>query len=320
MTGNERFDDSISRWLEEEAHAQLPDHVLRTTFDRTRKSRQHGRWRALLGRTQSSRFAVQMGSAAVIVLVAGVALSLWPGLLGIASPSTLPSATPTAATPTAAPASFEPVAGRIACRSQNHVPGTILGCSRDGTRLLIQKDRENLFILHADGSETQVTEQLSGFDDIPGSARPSGATISPDGSRVVFAGLRTLGGSCHDGALFAVDAEGGPAEVLWDSQRDGIVRDPTFSPDGTQIAFVDGYCDSDHSVWLMNADGSDAHRIVVAGDVGLGAGHVYGLAWSPAGDRLALKSDAGWYTFAPDGSDLRRHNASEFYCWPGRRC
>jgi hypothetical protein len=316
MSADERRDESISRWLEEEAHSQLPDHVLRTTFERTRKSRQHGRWRALLGRTHLNRYAFQFGSAAVVVLVAGFALSLGPGLLGIASPSASPSATQTA-TP---PASFEPVAGRLACRNQDHVPGTILGCSRDGTRLLIQKDRENLFILHADGSETQVTEQLSGFNDIPGSARPSGATISPDGSRVVFAGLRTLGGSCHNGALFAVDAEGGPAEVLWDSQRDGIVRDPTFSPDGTQIAFVDGYCDSDHSVWLMNADGSAAHPIPVAEDVGLGAGHVYGLAWSPAGDRIAIKAEGGWYTFAPDGSDVRRHDGSEFYCWPGRRC
>ena len=99
----------------------------------------------------------------------------------------------------------------------------VLGCSSDGTRVLIQKGNENLFVLDADGSETQVTEQLSGFSDIPGSARPSGATISPDGSRVVFAGLTKSGKgpSCHDGALFAVDADGGSAELLWESQAHG---------------------------------------------------------------------------------------------------
>ena len=102
---------------------------------------------------------------------------------------------------------FEPVAGRIVYGNQDGIwavdpaasdrttvqltsePGIPLGWSSDGTRLLIQKGDGNLFVLHADGSETQVTEQLSGFGDIPGSARPSGATISPDGSRVVFAGL-----------------------------------------------------------------------------------------------------------------------------------
>ena len=83
--------------------------------------------------------------------------------------------------------------------------------------------------------------------------------------------------------------------MIWNLSRDGIVRDPTFSPDGTQIAFVDGYCDHDHSVWLMNADGSDAHKILVGEDVGLGAGHVSGLAWSAAGDQIELwcRKEAG---------------------------
>jgi len=86
--------------------------------------------------------------------------------------------------------------------------GTPLGWSADGTRLLLQKDREHVFILHADGSETKVTERLSGIGGIPGSSPPAGATISPDGSRVIFAGLTVLHGSCHDGALFTVDADG----------------------------------------------------------------------------------------------------------------
>jgi len=221
---------------------------------------------------------------------------------------------------------FQPVAGRIAYEAQNGIwavdpaasdptatvqvtsePGTPLGWSSNGTELLFQKGDENLFVLHADGSETQVTEQLSGFSQIPGSARPSGGSIAPDGSRVVFAGLTNPwrdGRSCHDGALFAVDADGGAPEVLFESRvrQNGIVRDPTFSPDGTQIAFADGYCDHAHSVWVMNADGSDAHQIVTDEiDV---AGHVYGLAWSPAGDRIALGFEGGIYTFATDGSDF----------------
>ena len=130
--------------------------------------------------------------------------------------------------------------------------------------------------------------------------------ISPDGSRVVFAGKTKRGRSCHDGALFAVDTDGGPAEVLWESHvpQNGIVRYPMFSPDGTQIAFADGYCNSSHSVWVMNADGSDAHQIV-SSDIGpLGATHVRGLAWSAAGDRIALQVDQGTYFFATDGSDF----------------
>jgi WD40 repeat protein len=241
---------------------------------------------------------------------------------------------PVMPSPSAGPSTAPPASPAAACASATADPaatirptpdGIVLGCTRDGTRLLIQKDRENLFVLHPDGSETQVTEQLSGFAEIPGSARPVGATISPDGSRVVFAGLTKgweEGKSCHDGALFAVDADGGPAELLWKSHvpQNGIVRNPTFSPDGTRIAFADGYCDSDHSVWVMNADGSDPHQIV-SSDVGpLGGGHVYGLAWSPDGDRIALLFEGATYTFRPDGSDFALGGDASGFCWPGRRC
>lgn len=246
---------------------------------------------------------------------------------GTPSSTTQPSPTATAA-PTSAPAA---VAGPAYCGSQTRevrarIPvgdgilgetGTILGCSRDGNRLLIKKGLAgNLFVLDTDGSETQVSEALSGSSDVTGSSRPTGATISPDGSRVVFAGKTERGRGCHDGALFAVDADGGPAELLWKSQRDGIVRDPMFSPDGTQIAFADGYCDSDQSVWVMNADGTDPHRIVGP----IGAGHAKGLAWSPAGDRIALVLDAEIYTFAADGSGFTSAADATVFCWPGRRC
>ena len=50
MAGNERFDDSIGRWLEETAPDRLPQRVLNATFDRTRRTRQDPVWRAVLGR------------------------------------------------------------------------------------------------------------------------------------------------------------------------------------------------------------------------------------------------------------------------------
>ena len=56
----------------------------------------------------------------------------------------------------------------------------------------------------------------------------------------------------------------------------------------------------------MNADGSDAHQILTGKDTPLGATWVRGLAWSPAGDRIALAIEEGIYTFATDGSDFTR--------------
>ena len=170
------------------------------------------------------------------------------------------------------------------------------GWSGDGTELMFGLPGQ-LFVLHADGSATEVTQAL-GLDrltDIHG-----GAAISPDGSRVVFVGLtRASGGGCCDYALYAVDADGGPAEVLVKARF--RVQDPTFSPDGTQIAFVDSSGDHSQNVWLVNADGTDAHQIL-ANETTAAAGQANGLAWSPAGGRMALGLDGTVYTFAPDGS------------------
>jgi len=273
-------------------------------------------------------------TAVAVVAIAAVGFALLqPARPGGAGGQSIPSATAQPSlTATAAPTSPPTtVAGPIDCENpdrevRDRVPvnaglvgeaGNILGCSRDGTRLLVKKGLAgNLFVVRADGSQTQVSEALEGA----GSARPTGATISPDGSRVVYAGKTVRGRSCHDGALFAVDADGGTAAVLWKSQRDGIVRYPTFTPDGTQIAFVDGYCDSDHSVWVMNADGSDAHQIV-SSDIGpLDGTFVRGLAWSAAGDRIAIAVDEGTFTFATDGSDFTPITDRSEYCWPGLRC
>jgi Tol biopolymer transport system component len=323
MTTQEQLDPTVSRWLEADAPGQMPDHVLRATFERTRRSRQARRWRALPWSASTNRtLRAVAGVAVVVIAIASGALYFNRPSIGgqLPSPTPVPTATSTA-TPTSTPgATFVAVPG----------DGSPLGWSSDGTRLLFQKGDGNLYVRHADESETQVTDQSSGFKASPGAFRPPEATISADGSRVVFAGLRQGWEdvpSCHYGALFTVDADGGPAELLWESPPDaarggngGIVRYPTFSPDGTKIAFVDGYCDHDHSVWIMNADGSEAH-VILANETTLGAGHVFGLAWSAAGDRLAVMLDPGTYTLTRDGSDFGPvRGVPSDYCWPGWRC
>jgi Tol biopolymer transport system component len=157
--------------------------------------------------------------------------------------------------------------------------GTPLGWSRDGTRLLVLRD--GLVILHADGSETRLTTD---------SLRNGAASLSADGSRVVFLG--------EGGRLFAVDADGGPAEMLLELEGlEGV----SFAPDGTRIAYVIGSGDNGHRVTVIDADGTNP-REILANDVTLGAGHDHGLAWSPAGDRIALGIEGIIYTFAPDGA------------------
>lgn len=320
MTSSRFTDDDLSR-------------MLRTRADRVAVTQaiQEEMVAAVVRERQRTAPALRGPSSAGVLLVAAalIAVAALAGSLATASGPMVRDRT------SASPAMSQPASGRIVCGNRDGawefpfaspvpVSTSVLGCSRDGTRLLIQKDKGNLFVVHADGSETQVTDQLADIAHLPGSSRPSGATISPDGSRIVFAGLTKweAGRSCHDGALFAVDADGGPTELLFVSQvpQNGIVREPTFSPDGTRIAFADGYCDSDHSVWVMNADGTDAHQIVTADDAPLGATHVQAIAWSSAGDRIGLLIDQGIYTFAPDGSDIAKSGRGLEFCWPGQQC
>jgi Tol biopolymer transport system component len=178
-----------------------------------------------------------------------------------------------------------------------------LDWSSDGTELLFVRTdpaaceicaSAYLYVLHADGSETRLNEEPVHF---------GGADLSPDGERVVFAA---------DG-LYVVDADGGRPDRL---PVEG--SSPTFSPDGSQIAYLFGFdgdvvagtVEEEH-VWVANADGTNAHEILAdEPTVFLG---VSGLRWSPAGDRLAFGvgehfgSEAlAIYTFAPDGSDFTR--------------
>jgi Tol biopolymer transport system component len=177
--------------------------------------------------------------------------------------------------------------------------GTPVGWSSDGTELLVISPAGNLIILHADGTKTRL----------PGPTLPElfGAAISPDASRVVYAALTEDKISTN---LYAIDVDSGRTALL--VEPSGLmVYQPSFSPDGTQIAYVDGGGDHSHSVWVVNADGSDPHMIVENEVISeMIPGHVFGLAWSPTGDRIALglQVDAGAaiYTFAPNGTGFTR--------------
>lgn len=117
MPIDRQLDERISRWLEAEAPIQVPDRVLRATFERTRTSRQQGGWRALLGRIQMNRSVIGVAGAALLVVVAAAALDLGrapSGVGGTASPSpsptapAAPSASAAPATPSSTPAGLRP--------------------------------------------------------------------------------------------------------------------------------------------------------------------------------------------------------------------
>lgn len=99
------------------------------------------------------------------------------------------------------------------------------------------------------------------------------AAVSPDGRTIALDLL---------GALWTMGIDGGPARRILDDGYDA--RLPTWSPDGTQLAFQAYLRDTWH-IWTINADGTGLQE-VTSGPFDDREPH-----WSPDGTRLAFSSD-----------------------------
>lgn len=191
--------------------------------------------------------------------------------------------------------------------------GVPLAWSSDGSKLLINRGpyvggQDSLAVLNSDGTETQVAH----------AEMITGGSFTPDGSKVVY-GV-TYGGKDWKSGIYVVDADGGTPELLYAAARRRIAREayptdvfqlevysPTLSPDGSRIAYIEGMGDWGNSLWVMNADGTDRHRII-AWEEGNELVGREGLQWSPDGTRLAFEGGsfegAGIYVANSDGSAL----------------
>jgi WD40-like Beta Propeller Repeat len=181
--------------------------------------------------------------------------------------------------------------------------------SRDGNRLLVVGDEEGSrfgdrspIVLGSDGSGTRVSKGGIG-------------AFSPDGSMVVFA--------VPGGGLCYASPDGNYREFLAFDMSEPFDEFPAWSPDGSEIAFLDFVEDSPryghhaYGLSFINVDGSDLRQLAVAlpGEEGHG-----GLSWSPDGTRLVF-----WHTISgrpqifvvnADGTALRQITTEGRNTWP----
>jgi hypothetical protein len=255
MPVDRQLDDRISRWLEAEAPMQLPDRVLRATFERTRKTRQEAGWRAVLGRFQMNRLLFALGGVAAVAVVAVVAVGLYfnqPGGIGGVPPTPTPAPSPTAAPspdPTASPAPTATPRPSIQPLPQEGsiTPGTytfeVDTTCHDGHPLC-----------PADGGppapltlEVTVPAAYARLDDFPVIAVDKDGTIGPGGGALVLGWTTYWGGLYSDPCLDreAWSGQGPVADIAVgptvDEFVDAVVAHPALDVTDPEPVELGGY-------------------------------------------------------------------------------
>jgi len=108
-------------------------------------------------------------------------------------------------------------------------------------------------VMNADGSNPHAIAKFAPGD------YPAWVSWSPDGSRILFVrnGEPCLTSSCFQ--IYTVKSDGtGLAQV---THTPSSHEDPTWSPDGTKIAYSQYTTGPRYVVYVINADGTDEHEI-----------------------------------------------------------
>lgn len=138
----------------------------------------------------------------------------------------------------------------------------------------VRKDDRNLFLTDERDVNSPVQLTTTGGVSMP--------SFSRDGRQVVFA--RRSG---QDSELQVVAVSGGaPTTVLRSTATQQNLRTPTFSPDGTRIAFAFDENATSSSIGVVNVDGSGFRKVIGGGALAYAS-----PSWFP--DGLSLLVSAG---------------------------
>jgi TolB protein len=170
----------------------------------------------------------------------------------------------------------------------------------DSSQLIAFTRADGIYVIRADGTGERPLRR-GGV-----AAGVAGLAWSPSGRRVAF--------TSSGGGLWVMDADGknlvrlvSPAQIsakAWGSL--------SWSPLGRRVAFSAPGAEGRPDIWLVNADGTNPHRLVKTPN----HSELY-VDWSPYGDRVAFADPIRWffrlYVMATNGKHLRAINPGWFF-------
>jgi Tol biopolymer transport system component len=183
--------------------------------------------------------------------------------------------------------------------------------SPDGTRVVYMRQDDGLYVVDARGGSPRQIAKMPGFE---------APAWSPDGSRIAFAFYREMSLAY---AIWTMNPDGTDARQLVDlgdcGGGGGCTGGLAWSPDGKLLAFhsrrgplgPNGLSPRVQAIYVVHSDGSGLRRINADG---------HDPSWSPDGSRIAfirggdtgvappyvnMARPAGFFTMAPNGSDVR---------------
>jgi Tol biopolymer transport system component len=133
-----------------------------------------------------------------------------------------------------------------------------------------------------------------------------GAAWSPDGKYIAFTSVWP-----ETEEIYVMNADGSDKRRLTATAyvEDGDPKvwnkNPTWSPDGHQIAFASGR-GGNQEIYIMNADGSEPRRLTKSEE------YKDFPSWSPDGKHIAFVGDGGITVIDALGTNLRQLTSPEF--------
>jgi Tol biopolymer transport system component len=147
-----------------------------------------------------------------------------------------------------------------------------------------------------------VSPDGTGIKQLTSASGSGNPAFSPNGEKIVYAANYGAGTR----SIYVMNRSGNAKKPLTDNNNLPEYG-PTWSPDGTKIAFVrqervstpEGQSDWQVDIWVMNADGSAQKKLTDDFN------HEGAPTWSPDGTKIAFVDGPDIWTVQPDGSGRR---------------